>query len=69
VANGAVELTENEWARACNLRGRYWLYVVFDCGTASPRLFKVRDPFTKLLARHKGSARIGARDIVQAAED
>src|SRR5205823_3859965 len=29
-----VELTENEWVKACNQRGRYWLYVVFDCGTS-----------------------------------
>ena len=29
---GDVELTENEWAKACNERERYWLYVVFDCG-------------------------------------
>lgn len=23
-----VDLTENEWSRACNLRHGYWLYVV-----------------------------------------
>ena len=32
---GDVESTENEWAKACNERKRYWLYVVFDC--ASPQ--------------------------------
>jgi hypothetical protein len=30
---GGVEVLANEWANACNLRDRYWLYVVFDCGT------------------------------------
>ena len=33
---GGVELRENEWAKACNLRERYWLYVVFDCATPRP---------------------------------
>ncbi|MDX9995076.1 MAG: DUF3883 domain-containing protein [Rhodocyclaceae bacterium] len=32
VGVGEIELTENEWARACNLRDKYWLYAVFDCG-------------------------------------
>ena len=33
---GSIEMKDNEWANACNLRGRYWLYVVFDCATAHP---------------------------------
>ena len=53
-ASGAVEVSENEWAAACNLRDRYWLYVVFDCATPHPRLVKVRDPFGRLLAGAKG---------------
>ena len=52
---GDVELTENEWAKACNERQRYWLYVVFDCGTAHPRLLRVRDPFGKLIVKAKGA--------------
>ena len=44
-----VELTDNEWSKAINLRGDYWLYVVFDCATPNPRLVRVRDPFAKLL--------------------
>jgi hypothetical protein len=51
---GDVELTENEWAKACNRRDRYWLYVVFDCGTPHPRLLRVRDPFGKLVVKAKG---------------
>ena len=37
---GDVELTENEWRNACNQRGRYWLYVVYECGTPHPRLLR-----------------------------
>ena len=42
--DGAVEITDNEWAAACNLRDKYWLYVVFDCATPHPRLVRVREP-------------------------
>ena len=65
---GDVELTENEWAKACNERQRYWLYVVFDCGTTHPRLLRVRDPFGKLIVKAKGSVRIDNAAIFQAAE-
>ncbi len=50
---GDIELSGNEWAKACNLREGYWLYVVYDCATARPRLVRVRDPFAKLLARSR----------------
>jgi hypothetical protein len=66
--SGAVEVSENEWAKACNLRGRYWLYVAFDCATPQPRLVKVQDPFGKLLAKAKGSVLIDAREILAAAD-
>ena len=49
--SGNVHISENEWARACNLRDDYWLYTVFDCATPRPRLVRVRDPFGKLLVR------------------
>ena len=52
---GAIELTENEWARALNLRAGYWLYAVYDCATPRPRLERVRDPFGKLLVRSRVS--------------
>ena len=65
---GDVELTENEWAKACNERQRYWLYVVFDCGTAHPRLLRVRDPFGKLIVKAKGSVWIDDVAIFQAAD-
>jgi hypothetical protein len=65
---GDIELSENEWARACNLRDRYWLYVVYDCASAHPRLLRVQDPFGKLLARRKGGVVIGEQEIFDAAE-
>ncbi|MEW6276083.1 MAG: helicase-related protein [Bacillota bacterium] len=65
---GDIELSENEWARACNLRDRYWLYVVYDCASAHPRLLRVQDPFGKLLARRKGGVVIGEQEVFAAAE-
>jgi hypothetical protein len=64
VGVGEIELTENEWARACNLRDKYWLYAVFDCGGNQPRLFRVQDPFAKLIAKARGNVVIGYGDIV-----
>ena len=46
-----VELSENEWYKACNLRERYWLYVVFDCATPEPHLVTVCDPFGRMFMR------------------
>lgn len=66
---GTVELSENEWAKACNLRNRYWLYVVFNCATPNPRLLRVRDPFGKLLATPRGGVIIDEKVIFQAAEE
>ncbi|AUB82576.1 helicase-related protein [Candidatus Thiodictyon syntrophicum] len=68
VGTGEIEMTENEWAKACNLRGRYWLYVVFDCGTPQPRLLRVQDPFQKLIANAKGTVVLGYGDIARVAE-
>jgi superfamily II DNA or RNA helicase len=67
--SGGVEVSENEWAKACNLRDRYWLYVVFDCATPRPRLVRVKDPFGRLLARTKGSMIISSSEILAAADE
>ncbi len=64
---GDIEVSANEWAKACNLRDGYWLYAVYDCATPSPRLVRVQDPFGRLLAKSKGSMLIGAKEIAQAA--
>ena len=68
--SGGIELKENEWANACNLRDGYWLYVVFDCATPHPRLVRVRDPFGKLLAKTRNSTAytISPKSILEAAE-
>lgn len=68
-AVGDIELTENEWAKAANLREDYWLYVVYDCATAHPRLLRVQDPFAKLLVRAKGGVIIGEASVFGVAED
>lgn len=65
---GDIEVSANEWARACNMRQDYWLYVVYDCATSNPRLVRVQDPFGSLLARAKGSVLISARQIMEAEE-
>ena len=67
---GSIELSDNEWSRACTLRDSYWLYVVFDCATPQPRLVRIRDPFGKLLARSHGSTAftIAPADLMEAAE-
>ncbi len=63
-----VELTENEWVKACNLGDKYWLYVVFNCAGSYPQLKRVQDPFAKLIARAKGSIVLDDRAIFEAAE-
>lgn len=65
---GDVELSENEWAKACNLRDRYWLYVVYDCASPHPRLLRVQDPFAALLVRARGGVIINEQDVFAAAE-
>ena len=68
--HGSIEMKDNEWANACNLRGKYWLYVVFDCATPHPRLVRVCDPFGKLLAKTRESMAftITESQILEAAE-
>lgn len=68
VETADIELTENEWAKAINLRSRYWLYTVFDCGSGSPRLVRVQDPFGKLVARSKAGFVVSAKAILEVAE-
>ena len=65
-----VELSENEWYKACNLRERYWLYVVYDCATPNPRLVRVCDPFGRLLMRGRetSSHTVAPSEVIEAAE-
>jgi SNF2 family DNA or RNA helicase len=66
---GPVELTENEYIRACNLRERYWLYVVYECVKAAPRLWRIQDPFGKLIVRSQNNVVIGEGQIFASAEE
>jgi superfamily II DNA or RNA helicase len=84
IGSGEVEITDNEWARACNLREGYWLYVAYHCETSKPQLVRVRDPFGSLLARpfsrtqtvertvrasaESGGVRIGHAQMMEAGE-
>ena len=61
-----IEISENEWAKACILREHYWLYVVYHRASNSPELVRIQDPFKKLLARTKGSVLISAGENLQA---
>ena len=63
-----IEVSENEWAKACVLRDRYWLYVVFDCASPKPRLVRGRDPFRNLLVKAKGGVLIPSAEVLSAAE-
>jgi superfamily II DNA or RNA helicase/DNA-binding XRE family transcriptional regulator len=65
---GEIEVSDNEWAKACNLRERYWLYVVYNCAGAHPELHRVQDPFGKLIAHVKGGVVLDAASVLQAAE-
>lgn len=64
---GPVQLTENEWPTAINVRDRYWLYVVVDCAT-NPKLYRVQDPAFKLAVKTRQSFTINIGDIIREAE-
>ncbi len=66
--SGDIEVLANEWAKACNMRDQYWLYVVYDCATPNPRLVRVQDPFGQLLAKAKGSVLIDAKQVAEVGE-
>ncbi|MGH6681980.1 MAG: DUF3883 domain-containing protein, partial [Bradyrhizobium sp.] len=65
---GDVFLTDNEWAKAANLRERFWLYVVLGCGSAGPSLLRVQDPFARLTGTQKGGLSLRLGDVRAAAE-
>jgi superfamily II DNA or RNA helicase/DNA-binding XRE family transcriptional regulator len=65
---GDIEVSENEWAKACNLREKYWLYVAYNCASPAPKLLRIQDPFFKLLVQAKGGVIIEEQEIFEAAE-
>jgi len=65
---GDVFLQDNEWAKAANLRDRYWLYVVLGCASASPALLRIQDPFGRLTGTTKGGMALRLGDLRAVAE-
>lgn len=63
---GSVQLTDNEWPTAANVRDKYWLYVVVDCAT-DPKLFRVCDPI-RLAFKTRQSITLNIGDIIREAE-
>ncbi|MGI6098896.1 MAG: helicase-related protein [Kiritimatiellia bacterium] len=68
-ATGDIEVTANEWAKACNMRQDYWLYAVYNCATPTPRLARVQDPFGTLLAKAKGSVQVSHAQVREVEEE
>ena len=66
---GEIWLEDNEFRAACNLGTDYWLYVVLECASSAPELVRVRDPFTRLVAKAKTRLRISAAEVLRAAEN
>jgi hypothetical protein len=65
---GDVELSENEWAKASNLKDRYWLYVVYNCASPYPQLIRVQNPFKQLLSTPRGGVIIDEKSIIAAGD-
>ena len=51
-----IQIEENEWKQAFQLRENYWLYVVLDCATPNPTLLRIQDPVRQLIASRRSSA-------------
>lgn len=64
---GNIYISTNEWAAAANRRMEYWLYSVFNCASAAPRLVAVQDPFAKLVQKATGFE-LSANEILAAGE-
>ncbi len=69
---GNVELTWSEFAKAIELGNDYWLYVVLDCGTPKPRLYRVQNPVKRLASSWTSNLdvryRIDPQPVIDAAE-
>jgi len=65
---GEIWMEINEWRAACHLEDDYWLYVVYDCATAAPKLKRVRNPFAKLVGQETARLRISVGEVMGAAE-
>jgi hypothetical protein len=62
-----VTLEQNDWAQAANHADRYWLNLIYNCDSVAV-LFRISNPFEKLVARQTGAIRTHANEIKRAAE-
>jgi len=60
---GAVEMTANEYGKACTLGDAYWLYAVFQCETAQPQLHRIQNPAVALTASPQSNVQFSAAQI------
>lgn len=69
---GNVELTWSEFAKAIELGDDYWLYVVLDCATPAPRLYRVQNPAKRLASSWTSNLdvryRVDPQPVIDAAE-
>ena len=65
----SVELTRNEWTQAENHQNRYWLYTVYHCESANPKLYRCQNPHGKDIGRPKEGVIVNASDIISNSED
>jgi hypothetical protein len=42
--SGAIRLSANEWKKARHFDDKFWLYVVTDAGSETPRLHRIQNP-------------------------
>jgi hypothetical protein len=47
----SIDLTAGEWAAAEALGDRYWLYLVADCSTCTPTIYRLQNPFGNVQSR------------------
>ena len=65
----SVDLTRNEWKQAENHQDRYWLYTVYHCESASPKMYRCQNPHEKDIGRPREGVIVNASDIITNSEE
>ncbi|MFG3130198.1 helicase-related protein [Streptomyces tendae] len=69
---GSVELTWSEYIAAGKFGPAYWLYVVLDCATDHPRLYRIQDPAVALAGKfrptHEVRYSVAPGPVIEAAQ-
>ena len=65
---GDIEVSANEWVKACTMRQGYWLDTVYDCATPNPRFVRVQGQFGNPPAKAKGRVLVSQFQIVGVGE-